>query len=193
MAKAVGQALHERGILRFHLAGHSMGGAVAALLALRQPGSVASLTLLAPGGFAPAINGAVLRRYASADDHETMAAVLQEMCGPDHPLNRSGVAGLLEARAPAEACAALAAFLDVIVIDAAGRTQGVLPVGALGALAMPICVLWGDADPVLPVAQADGLPANVQVRRLSEAGHMLVEERPRDVLSAICEAIARAG
>lgn len=170
-----------------------MGGAVAALLALRQPESVASLTLLAPGGFAPAINGALLRHYAAADDHETMAAVLQEMCAPDHPVDRRSVAALLEARAPAEARAALAAILDVILVDAAGRTQGVLPVGALGALALPITVLWGNADPVLPVAQVERLPANVQVRKLTETGHMLVEERPLDVASAIRETIARAG
>nr|WP_235864200.1 alpha/beta fold hydrolase [Pseudorhizobium flavum] len=193
MAKAVGQVLQERGIPRFHLVGHSMGGAVGALLGLRQPESVASLTLLAPGGFAPAINGALLRHYAAADDHETMAVVLRVMCGPGHSVDRCGVAALLEARAPAEARAALAAILDVILVDAAGRTQGVLPVDALGALALPITVLWGDADPILPVAQADGLPANVQARKLSETGHMLVEERPRDVLSPICETIARAG
>ena len=64
-AKAAAQAiladLAARGMKRVHLVGHSMGGAVATLMAL-SPERVASLTLLAPGGFGPEINGPLMRR-----------------------------------------------------------------------------------------------------------------------------------
>ena len=45
--------LEMRGIEKAHIAGHSMGGAVAMLMAMEKPEAVASLTLVAPGGFGP--------------------------------------------------------------------------------------------------------------------------------------------
>lgn len=50
MAKAILEDLDRRGLSSFHLCGHSMGGAVASLVALKAADSVRSLTLLAPGG-----------------------------------------------------------------------------------------------------------------------------------------------
>jgi pimeloyl-ACP methyl ester carboxylesterase len=46
--------------------GHSMGGAVSALIAMRAPDRVKSLTLVAPGGMAREINADLLDRYARA-------------------------------------------------------------------------------------------------------------------------------
>ena len=192
MARAVASDLQERGIRRFHLAGHSMGGAVAALLALRRPEGVASLTLLAPGGFGTSINGAALRRYAFAEDAAEMGEALRSMCGWGHELDDRQVQAVLEARRLPGARAVLAGILDVILADPEGRTQGVLPVAELGRLPMPVQVLWGTADPILPAAQADDLPPNVAVRRLPGAGHMLVEECPEEVIQTLRDIMAAA-
>ncbi|CAD7024375.1 alpha/beta hydrolase [Pseudorhizobium endolithicum] len=192
MAKAIASVLKERGIDRFHLAGHSMGGAMAALLALRQPERLASLTLLAPGGFGPHINGAALRRYAFAEDVAQMAKALGSMCGPDHGLDNRQVQAVLDARRLPGAREALAKILKVILADPEGRTQGVLPTEDLARLPMPVQVLWGTADPILPAGQADDLPPTVAVRRLAGAGHMLVEERPEEVMQALRGIIAAA-
>jgi pimeloyl-ACP methyl ester carboxylesterase len=64
--RAISADLDARGIEKFHLVGHSFGGAVATLLTSARPQSVASLTVLAPGGYGPEINGALLRRYGGA-------------------------------------------------------------------------------------------------------------------------------
>ncbi|MCP4318771.1 MAG: alpha/beta fold hydrolase [Hyphomicrobiales bacterium] len=64
MAGAITEDLAGRGVGKVHLVGHSMGGAVATLIALRTPDIVASMTLLAPGGYGPEINHCLLRRYA---------------------------------------------------------------------------------------------------------------------------------
>ncbi|MBR7517917.1 alpha/beta fold hydrolase, partial [Mycobacterium tuberculosis] len=65
-AQAVVEDINRRDIPRVHLVGHSMGGATAALVAAFAAEKVASLTLLAPGGFGPDINGRLLRHYAAA-------------------------------------------------------------------------------------------------------------------------------
>src|SRR5439155_19152091 len=60
LVDAVEGTLAALGISRAHLVGHSMGGAVAAVLALRRPDLVASLTLFAPAGLGPEINGSFI-------------------------------------------------------------------------------------------------------------------------------------
>ena len=63
MVGAISADLAARGLNRVHIAGHSMGGAVAALLAIGEPEHFASVTLFAPGGFGEQIAGPLLRRY----------------------------------------------------------------------------------------------------------------------------------
>ena len=64
-AGAILADLAARGIDAVHLAGHSMGGAVAVLMAAARPDMVGSLTLLAPGGFGEEIDGPLIRRFAA--------------------------------------------------------------------------------------------------------------------------------
>ncbi|MFZ1681917.1 MAG: alpha/beta fold hydrolase, partial [Rhizobiaceae bacterium] len=78
---AVLAELDAAGHARVHLAGHSMGGAIATLIALAAPDRVASLTLFAPGGFGPEINHRLLTRYTRAAETDTMRAVLEGMTG----------------------------------------------------------------------------------------------------------------
>ncbi|TIU94612.1 MAG: alpha/beta hydrolase, partial [Mesorhizobium sp.] len=48
----------------------------------------------------------------------------------------------------------------------------------LETLDMPVMVVLGIDDAVLPFTQADGLPAHFHLHHVLEAGHMLVEEAP---------------
>ena len=55
LAKAVTDFMDAKGISSAHLVGHSLGGAVATLIASKSPERVAALTLIAPGGLGPEI------------------------------------------------------------------------------------------------------------------------------------------
>jgi len=81
-AQAILADLAARRLGRVHLVGHSMGGAIATLMALADPDRVASLTLLAPGGFGSEINAGLLRRYAAATGRREVRASLAAMSGP---------------------------------------------------------------------------------------------------------------
>src|SRR5690349_13614509 len=59
-AAAITDALATLDIERFHLVGHSMGGAIALVLAGEMPTRIASLTLLAPAGLGSEVNGAFI-------------------------------------------------------------------------------------------------------------------------------------
>ncbi|TIU86556.1 MAG: alpha/beta fold hydrolase, partial [Mesorhizobium sp.] len=63
--------------------------------------------------------------------------------------------------------------------------QGIIPSERLETLSMPVMVLWGTDDPVLPVAQAEDLPPHFHLHHVLEAGHMLVEEAPDLIAEAV--------
>ncbi|HEX3415785.1 MAG TPA: acetoin dehydrogenase dihydrolipoyllysine-residue acetyltransferase subunit, partial [Stellaceae bacterium] len=60
LASIVEDALNALGIQRLHLVGHSMGGAIAVSLALRQPERAATLTLISSASLGPEINAAFI-------------------------------------------------------------------------------------------------------------------------------------
>jgi pimeloyl-ACP methyl ester carboxylesterase len=174
-AKAILADLSARGLKRVHLVGHSMGGAVATLMALAEPGKVASLTLLAPGGFGPEINGPLLRRYAGARDRSEIRACLAAMSGPRAPSFNHTVDALQDMRGRSGQLEKLVEIADAMTRD---DRQGVIPRDRLEGLNMPVMVVWGTDDAVLPFTQADDLPAHFHAHHVLEAGHMLVEEAP---------------
>lgn len=183
-AKVAAQALladlAARGLARVHLAGHSMGGAVAALMAIMEPGRIASLTLLSPGGFGPEINHRLLTRYAAAGDEAALRACMEAMYGWMSPVPDAAIAEALAARAEPGRGDRLVAMATGLVRD--GR-QGQLPRERLAAFEMPVSVVWGGLDNVLPARQAQGLPWQFAVHLFPDLGHMLPQEAPDEMLA----------
>ncbi|ODT07692.1 MAG: dihydrolipoamide acetyltransferase [Mesorhizobium sp. SCN 65-20] len=186
-ANAVLADLASRGIEKAHFVGHSMGGAVATLAASAEPDCVASLTLLAPGGFGPEINGPLLRRYAAATAPDEIRSCLAEMSSPDSQVPDTAVARLAEMRRRLGQTEKLVAFAEAMT---AGDRQGTIPREMIAALAMPAMVVWGTDDSVLPYSHADGLPDGFLVHHVLEVGHMLPEETP-DLVADIIRRITR--
>lgn len=175
---AVAALLTEIGALQagpVNLVGHSMGGAVAALATLENPDAVASLTLLAPGGFGSEINHRLLNRYAAAEDAEALRMALENMYGWNKPVGDGTVERLVTMRRrPGQR--------DMLMHMAAGLhrdgKQGIIPRENLDELRMPVKVLWGTQDRVLPTRQAHRLPAMFAAHIFEDTGHMLPEEIP---------------
>ena len=183
-AKAVLADLARREISSVDLVGHSMGGAVAALVALREPGRVASLTLLAPGGFGPESDEKLLRRFAAAVEEAELAAVLKQFFGPGRELPKNLAASVAGER---QIAGARDALLKIVETFFDGAKQKVLPLAELARLPMPIKVLWGVEDRVLPVAQARRLPDRIAVHAFEGVGHMLPYEIPAEVAALVLE------
>lgn len=186
-AQAVLAALDAAGRDRFHLAGFSMGGAVACLIALAAPERVRSLTLLAPGGFGPDIAAATLRRFAAAREPGELRDALGDMTAPGSVIPEREITLLAEERDDAALVAELTAIAELISRD--GR-QGEIPRDLLGTIACPVRVLWGMEDPVLPATQSRDLPARFRLRLVEGAGHMLIDEAREEVLAMLAEAVA---
>lgn len=186
-ADAIIQDLQARGIERAHLVGHSMGGAIAALIAILDAPRVASLTLLAPGGFGPEINHRLLSRVAAAEAAETLLPCLEALHGWMSPVADEAVTTALAMRAAPGQVDILKTIARGLVRD--GR-QGQLPRDKLEALDMPVTVAWGEIDNVLPVRHARNLPAQFAVHIFPDLGHMLPEETPDAVIRIVERTIA---
>src|SRR5215472_14417123 len=76
LSKIAESALDALGIERVHLVGHSMGGAVAASLAVHGPERIASLTLIAAAGLGPEINTAFIDGFVRASRRREATEVL---------------------------------------------------------------------------------------------------------------------
>lgn len=188
-AKAVISEMDTRGIEAFHLAGHSMGGAVAALIACREPKRVLSMTLLAPGGFGAEINAPLLRRFGAAVTADEISACLEIMFAPGAVMPETLIAAQLTLRAVRGQTDALAHIASKILN---GDRQGVLDGGQLAALAMPVSVVWGGRDRVVPPDQLRNAPEHFHQLLLAERGHMLLDEVPERAAAEINETMKRA-
>jgi len=60
----------------------------------------------------------------------------------------------------------------------------------LGALAMPVQVIWGEEDRIVPVAHAEGLPAGIAVHRLAGTGHLAHMEKAAEVNDLVARLLA---
>jgi len=189
MAKAIFADLDARGISRVHVAGFSMGGAVACLMGLRAADRVASLTLLAPGGFGPEISEPRLRDLAAHDSADGLRAAMNAMCAPGFEMPTKNVAALAATHSLAGQQEKLIEIAGKIAKDS---RQGEIPREMLAGLAMPVTVVWGTEDPVLPYTQSENLPPHFEVIRVPGAGHMLLEEARKTVIQAIRNTMRRA-
>ena len=176
-----------------HLVGHSLGGAVAAAVAARDPGWVRSLTLIAPAGFGAEINAGYLRGFAEAQTRRELKPVVAQLFADESLVTRQLVDDLLAYKRLDGVDAALRTLLGTLLVaDAdAQRIDTTAAIAALGD-AVPVTVIWGGADRIIPAAQAESV-AGATRHVIDGAGHMPHMERPAQVQAAIEDAIARSG
>jgi pyruvate dehydrogenase E2 component (dihydrolipoamide acetyltransferase) len=184
LAEALLAFLDALGIARAHLVGHSLGGAVVLQAALAQPARAASLTLIAPGSLGAQANTGFIDRLLTADDPETLAAALRPLYADPSPITAAlGELVLTVMRAPGTR-PTLRRLADQCFI--AGAQRLVLR-DRLMELTMPIKVLWGMNDVILPAHHGWGLPGTVALHLFPGQGHMLPIEAAAEVNRLVAE------
>jgi pyruvate dehydrogenase E2 component (dihydrolipoamide acetyltransferase) len=190
LAGAVTGVLDAIGTDRAHLVGHSMGGAVALAVAAREPRRIASLTLIAPAGFGPEINAAYLRGFADAQTRRELKPVIGQLFADEGLVTRQLVDDLLAYKRLDGVDQALHTLLETLLDGDAQHADSAAVMASIGG-AVPVTVVWGSADRVIPAAQAGSVTGAVRYL-VDGAGHMPHMERAGEVQSAIEETIARA-
>jgi pyruvate dehydrogenase E2 component (dihydrolipoamide acetyltransferase) len=189
LADAVLGVLGAIGAEHAHLVGHSLGGAVAVAVAARDPGRISSLTLIAPSGFGPEINAGYLRGFANAQTRRELKPIVGQLFADESLVTRQVVDDLLAYKRLDGVEAALRTLVDTLLDGDTQRIDSGAAMAAIGG-AVPVTVVWGSADRIIPAAQADSAPSAVR-HLLEGTGHMPHLERPSEVQAAIEETIAR--
>jgi pyruvate dehydrogenase E2 component (dihydrolipoamide acetyltransferase) len=189
LAGAVTGVLDALGADRAHLVGHSMGGAVALAVAASAPGRIASLTLIAPSGFGPQINAGYLRGFADAQTRRELKPVVGQLFADESLVTRQVVDDLLAYKRLDGVDEALHTLLGLLLDGDAQAADSTAALAVVGG-ALPVSVVWGASDRVIPPDQAERVTGAARYV-VDGAGHMPHMERPAQVQAAIEETIAR--
>jgi pimeloyl-ACP methyl ester carboxylesterase len=189
--------LEAHGLARAHLVGMSLGGYIAQMLAVTDPGRVASLTLIASeplgwdGPALPQISEAFLAHFgqlAGLDwtDRSAVAAFLVEterLCaGPAFPFDAAREAQRV-ARVLARTDSPASMFNHAALTVRGDWT------GRFREIACPVLVLHGEADPILPVENGRALAEGVRGARLTILPGVR-HELPQPLLAGIAGQVA---
>jgi len=177
-ADAVSAALAALAISRAHLVGHSMGGAVALALAARDPSCAASVTAIASAGLGPDINAAFIDGFIRAARRKDATEVLQMLVHDPSLVSRAMVEDVLRCKRLDGVATALNTVAQAWF---GGGRQSVDLVDALGSIAAPVQLIWGQRDRIVPSAHAEVLTSRMPVHILEDTGHLPHMEKAGEV------------
>ncbi|GAC1344373.1 MAG: alpha/beta fold hydrolase [Ktedonobacteraceae bacterium] len=136
---------------RMSIVGHSLGGAVALALAGSYPQRIERLVLVDSSGLGPEIDRTVLDLVRSEPTRENLRRELTHFFAQPGLVQQALVDQLYQQRTQPGAHEALVATANAAFGDGQQRIdlRNTLP-----GLNIPVLVVWGDADAVIPVAHA---------------------------------------
>jgi pimeloyl-ACP methyl ester carboxylesterase len=184
MADWTAALLDAAGVARARLVGHSMGSLIALETAARHPTRVSALGLI--GTAATMTVGPDLLKAAEANDHSAIDMVSIWGLGFQAELGGSLAPGLwmhTAAQRVLEQCRPGVLFNDLTACNA---YQNAL--AAAADVTVPTTVIIGERDMMTPAKAGKTLAAalpNARIVVLRGAGHMMMAERPDELLAAL--------
>jgi pimeloyl-ACP methyl ester carboxylesterase len=183
-----------------HLAGISMGGALAQQVALAHPDRVDSLVLISTS---PAVPGRAelppmsedLRAYFAAEvplpDWAERAAVIDHLVGYERRLEAAEYFDEAHVRALVARIVDRTSDMAASVMNHALAEEGELARGRLDEIAAPTLVIHGTADPLFPYGHAEALAREIprtELLPLEGVGHQMP---PRPWWTSVIAAMLR--
>ena len=173
-----------------HLLAHSLGGAVALALADVRPRSVASLTLIAPVGLGPEIDGAALNGIARASRAESLAPWLKRLTATPDGVSWEFVRAAMLARSDPEMRAAQIDMADALFPDGV-QSFDLRP--ALSRVTAPTSIIWGRSDHIVPWRHALAARGEMALHLLPEVGHIPHVECPDTLAGILARNVRQTG
>jgi len=184
MADWTAALLDAAGAASARLIGHSMGSLIALETAARHPAKVSGLTLV--GTAATMTVGPDLLKAAEANDHAAVDMVSIWGLGHQAELGGSLAPGLWMhggAQRLLERCKDGVLFNDLTACNAYQNA-----VAAAATVKVPATLVLGERDVMTPAKAGKALAAalpNARTVVLAGAGHMMMVERPEELLAAL--------
>ncbi len=190
LTAAVHSAIKAAGINRLHLAGHSVGAAVAANLTGHGGLDVRSLTMISPAGLGPQINGDYIEGFLSANTEAVLKIWLEVLVHKPASLPGALLRATLTAR---DGTAMIANQKKVSVGLFAGNTQLFSIKDALDKFTGPIRAIIGSDDRIVPPTHITAAPPHVGIHHLPQVGHLPQLEAAELTAKLVAETVRSAG
>jgi len=186
LADFVGRFMSVIDVQQAHLVGHSVGGAIAAQVALVQPQRVASLSLIDSAGFGPDINTGYTEGFTKAASRRELKPVLELLFKDPALVSRPMVDDVLKYKRLDGVTELLASLNESLFKDGQQVEQ---PGLALAGTGKPVLMVWGKDDQIVPATHAANAPTGATVELFDGVGHMAQMERSGDVNRLILQHI----
>jgi len=187
------------GIDKVTVVGHSFGGGVAMQFAYQFPERTERMILVAPGGLgaevSPAIRAITVPGFGQVMSVVTLPVVRHLTTAGLHALSATGlprvrdldeVAYVIDSFKDKRARAAIRHVVSAVV-DWRGQIVTMADRAYLTA-AMPMCVIWGSEDAVIPVqhaAIAEEIAPGATVELIQNAGHFPHKDHPQRFVTIV--------
>ena len=178
--------MDEVGIENAHLVGHSLGGAVAMQMAVDAPDRVRSLALIGSVGLGTEINSGYIDAFVTAGSRRVLKPVLECLFAKKELVSRQLVDDVLKYKRLDGVDEALKKLSSSLF--ASGRQQARLG-EALRDVDIPIMVIWGEDDEIIPAKHAATLIGKARTHVIGGAGHMVQMEAANAVNALLKEHI----
>lgn len=189
VAAAVVARLDQEGIQGFHLLGHSLGGATAMAMVAKVSSRLKSLTLLAPAGLGPEINGNFIDGLCQANSEASLRPWLAQLFHDESLLTSSFVATAFKQLESPQKREGLKSMARALMPDG---TQATSTRDALKNLSVPTKIIWGTDDRIIPLKHAQELPGRVALHILKDVGHLSYVEDSGVVSALLMEQMRAA-
>jgi pyruvate dehydrogenase E2 component (dihydrolipoamide acetyltransferase) len=189
LVEAVRGVLIEEDLREVHLVGHSLGAAVVTALTRAPEIAVLSLMLLAPAGLGAETNAAFVTGFLQAANEAELTPWLESLVRDPAALGSTLARTTLRQRATTPILSAQKRLAEALFVD--GR-QAFSVRELLAAPAMPVKVVIGTQDAIVPANHVEDLSGLIALHRLQQVGHLPHFEARREVARLI-EELARSG
>jgi len=178
LARFVVHFLDRLDVERVHVVGHSMGGAIGARMALDHPRRVASLALINSAGLGPEIDSGYIEGFVAAASRRELKPVIEKLFANPELVTRQMLDDLLRYKRIDGVGETLGALGNHLF---AGGRQSEMPARELEGTDLPLLVVWGREDRVIPASHAGNAPPGATVEVIEGAGHMVMMEKANEV------------
>lgn len=190
LADAISGTLAAEGISRAHLMAHSLGGAIAMLMALKEPERVASLMLIAPLGLGTGVDHAFLTRFPELTEPDDAMMLMRRLVARPQLISKMMVARLLQQLDRDGARVALRRIASTIMAEEAACARVAAEIAARD---IPRFVMWGSADVINPLKPEALASFSGQQLIIPDAGHLPHVEAARQANDAFLAFLSNPG
>jgi len=180
LARDLPDFLEALGIAEVEIVAHSLGAVAALGLAQAVPERVVSLSLIAPAGLGTEIDAGFVHGMAHTNAPGEVAHLLRRLSVNTVALSQVALAALTERLSRGR----LVALADALVGEFGQKVDTLAAISRLSTK-VPVRVLCGLEDQIIPWKQVLALPPAVAVHFLARSGHMPQWDQSQDVLDIL--------